>query len=59
MSMHPNHLEGLFTYRVLGPTPGISDSATLGWNLKNSSSDKFSEDADGYGPGTTPEDPML
>lgn len=39
-------MEGLLTYRVLGPTLEISDSATLGRDLKNYSSDKFSDVAD-------------
>lgn len=31
VSQHQNHLRGLLTHGVLGPTPRVSDSVGLGW----------------------------
>lgn len=46
LNMHPNHLESLLIkIQSATPTPGISNSANLGWNLRNYSSNKLSGDA--------------
>lgn len=47
-------MEGLLKYRFLGLTPTVSDSVDLRLGLRICISNKFSDDADAVGPGTTP-----
>ena len=50
--MHENHLEVLLKL-MLEPIPRVSDSLGPGWGLRICISDKFPNDADAAGSGTT------
>lgn len=43
--MHQNHLKDLLKRRLLGPTPRVSESAGLGWELRICISNRFPSDA--------------
>lgn len=46
LSKSKNHLEGLCNHRLLGCTPKVSDSVSLGWDPRICIHNKFAEVAD-------------
>lgn len=53
ISVHQNPLADLLEHRLMGSSPRVSDSVGLEWAPQCCISNKFPDDSDAAGPGTT------